>query len=295
MSAEKDSTVPHSHIEIDENEIFSFFARFIEKEIGIIYADHNSYQLRNRLEEICKLVGERDLESLYLRGKKEISGPFRQLLLDIATNNETSFFRDPKVFKSIEDIVLPGLLKIYRDNERFRIWSAASSTGQEALSVAILLEEAKRKLNKSFDFEIMASDISERALVKAKEGIYSQLEVQRGLPAALMIKYFSKIDNERWAAKPEIRKRVEFRHQNLKDPLLKLGKFGLILCRNVLIYHNVQGKIEILDRLAEQLLPGGFLIMGSGESMIGLSQRFQQVGVDGAVIYRRKDLDIVAA
>jgi chemotaxis protein methyltransferase CheR len=279
--------VPHSHSATTEAEILSFFSSYIEKEIGVIYADHNSFQLRKRLEEICKLVDEPDFLALYFRAKKGISGPFKQLLLDIATNNETSFFRDPKVFKGIEEVVLPELLKSSSQKEKLRVWSSASSTGQEALSVAILLEEAKQKNQLHFEFQILASDISERALSKAKEGVYSQLEVQRGLPAALMIKYFAKDEKDRWHSKGSMREKIEFKKLNLKESFLSVGKFGLILCRNVLIYQNVDGKKDIISRLANQLIPGGFLVLGCGESLIGLSQEFQHVTVDGAVIYRK--------
>lgn len=278
-----------------ENEILKFFSSYIEKEVGIIYADHNAFQLRNRLEEICKLVGEPDIASLYFTAQKGIAGSFKQLLVDVATNNETSFFRDPRVFKAIEDTVLPELFDLYSNGEKLRIWSAASSTGQEAVSVAILFEEAKLKLKREFDFQITGSDISERALTKARDGIYSQLEAQRGLPAALMIKYFSKDERDRWVVRPSIRQKMDFRKQNLKDSLAEVGKFGLILCRNVLIYQSVESKKEIISRMTKQLIPGGFLIMGSGESLIGLSQEYQQVNVEGAVIYRKKAAVGVAA
>lgn len=273
-----------------DTEILRFFSSYIEKEIGVIYADHNAFQLRNRLEEISKLLGIATVHELYALGLKGINGAFKQLLLDIATNNETSFFRDSKVFKALEEVVLPGLFNLYPESEKIRIWSAASSTGQEAVSVAILLEEAKLKLKRKFDFHIVGSDISERALVKAREGRYSQLEIQRGLPAAMMIKYFAKDERDRWAVRPSIKSKIEFRTQNLKDSFQTMGMFGLILCRNVLIYQNVEGKKEILNRLTKQLVPGGYLVMGSGESLIGLSQDFNQVSIEGAVVYRKKDV-----
>lgn len=280
--------MPLNNTVVNENEILKFFSAYIEKEVGIIYAEHNAFQLKNRLEEICKLVGEPNVSSLYKLAQKGITGSFKQLLVDIATNNETSFFRDPRVFKAIEETILPGLFELYKDGEKMRIWSAASSTGQEAVSVAILLEEAKLKLKRGFDFHITGSDISERALAKARDGLYSQLEVQRGLPAALMIKYFTKDERDRWAVRPAIRQKMDFKKQNLKDSFADAGQFGLILCRNVLIYQNVESKKEIICRITKQLMPGGFLVMGSGESLIGLSQDYQQVNIEGAVIYRKK-------
>ncbi len=288
--------MPHNPSVSADDEVLKFFSAYIEREIGIVYADHNAFQLRNRLDEICKLVGEPDIHALHRSAKGGIAGAFKQLLVDVATNNETSFFRDPKVFRAIEETILPELLELYPNNESIQIWSAASSTGQEAVSLAILLEEAKLKLKRGFDFHIVGSDISERALAKARDGVYSQLEVQRGLPAALMIKYFSKDERDRWVFRPALRQKTEFKKQNLKDPFSKIGQFGMVLCRNVLIYQNVESKKEILGRITKQLIPGGFLLLGSGESLIGLSQDYQQVGVEGAVIYRKKkDATSVAA
>jgi len=284
------------NIDAQDREILKYFSSYIEKEVGIIYSDHNAFQLRNRLEEIAKMMGEASINTLYATAQKGIAGAFKQMLLDVATNNETSFFRDPKVFRAIEQTVLPALLESGSGTKKeIKIWSAASSTGQEAVSLAILLEEQKAKLKDPFSFRVVGSDISERVLSKAREGLYSQLEVQRGLPAALMIKYFSKDERDRWAVRPAIRQKMEFRRQNLKESFAQIGKFGLILCRNVLIYQNVESKKEILDRISEQLEPGGFLILGSGESLIGLSQDYHQVAVDGAVIYRKKQISSMAA
>ena len=287
--------MPSNNAVTTENEILKFFSSYIEKEIGIVYSDHNAFQLRNRLEEICKLVGEPNISTLHSFAQKGISGSFKQLLVDVATNNETSFFRDPRVYRAIEETILPNLLSLYSAGETMRIWSAASSTGQEAVSLSILLEEAKAKSKRQFDFRITGSDISERALTKARDGIYSQLEVQRGMPTPLMVKYFIKDERDRWVVRPEIRQKMEFKKQNLKDPFSQVGQFGLILCRNVLIYQNVESKKEILSRITRQLVPGGFLVMGSGESLIGLSQDYQQVDTAEAVIYQKKNAAAVAA
>lgn len=281
--------------DVRDAEILKYFSTYIENEVGIIYSDHNAFQLRNRLEEIAKMMGEASIETLYNTAKKGITGAFKQMLLDVATNNETSFFRDPKVFRAIEQTILPAILENGGATKEFKIWSAASSTGQEAVSLAISLEEQKAKNGLGFSYRIVGSDISERVLAKARDGVYSQLEVQRGLPAALMIKYFSKDERDRWAVRPSIKQKMEFRRQNLKESFTQIGKFSLILCRNVLIYQTIQSKKEILDRISEQLEPGGFLILGSGESLIGLSQDYHQVAVDGAVIYRKKQPAAMAA
>ena len=270
------------------DQILIFFARYIEKELGIIYAEHNYFQLKNRLEEIAKLKGIENLDKLYELAQKGIQGDFKQLLLDIATNNETSFFRDPKVFKAIEALILAEHFKM-NNGSKLKIWSAAASTGQESVSTAILIKEFAAKFGKHIDFKILATDISERVLTKARKGIYSQLEVQRGLPAPMLIKYFKKDENDSWLVNPEIKNCIEFRSQNLKESFNFTESFDLILCRNVLIYQNVEGKKEILNRITKVLSTGGYLIMGSGESLLGLSNEYESVSSEGAVVYRKKD------
>lgn len=272
------------------NDIFQFFAKYIEKELGIIYAEFNYFQLENRLLEIGKLMGIPELNDLYLHAQKGINGQFKQLLLDLATNNETSFFRDAKVFKAIEKELLPLLLERNGPSKQpLRIWSAASSTGQEALTTAILMNEFNLKNSMNVLFTIKGTDISERVLLKAKNGTYSQLEVQRGLPAPYMIKYFKKDDQDRWTASPQLMKNIEYAKLNLKESFVFNDKFDLILCRNVLIYQNVESKKEILKRITENLKPGGFLILGSGESLFGLSTDYDLINSDGAIVYCKKE------
>ena len=266
-------------------EILPFFAKFIEKESGIIYAEHNHFQLQNRLEDIMRLLGMNDLTKLYDRAKTGIDGPFRQMLIDLATNNETSFFRDPKLFKALESLFLtaPGVSM----ETPLRIWSAASSTGQEALSLAMMIEEHGRTTGKKIPYSILGTDISERVLERARSGSYSQLEVQRGLPSPLLVRYFSKDPQDRWKAAPSILSSIEYRKTNLKERFTNPRPFHLILCRNVLIYQTVAAKKEILSRITETLIPGGILALGSGESLIGLSSEYETLTVDGAIVYRK--------
>jgi chemotaxis protein methyltransferase CheR len=266
-----------------QSEILSFFAQYIESELGIIYADHNYFQLQNRLEEITKLLGFKSIEELHTQAKVGIFGPLQQLLLDLATNNETSFFRDAKIFKAFEQTILTN-----PPIEPLRIWSAASSAGQEAISLAITINEYNDKNKKKINFSILGSDISERILTKARNGIYSQLEVQRGLPTQILLKYFKKDELDRWSVNSEISKFIQFKKQNLKSPFNFAEKFHVVLCRNVLIYQNIEGKIEILKRMTETLLPQGLLVLGSGESLLGLSTAFEQVNIDGVILYRKK-------
>lgn len=275
--------------------ILKFFAKYIEDELGIVYAEHNFFQLQNRLEEIAKLLDADGIESLYRQAQGGISGSFKQLLLDVATNNETSFFRDPKVFKMVETMVLAKASEILAPGEKLRIWSAASSTGQEALSLAMMIKEFNFKHKTQIDFQIIASDISERVLAKAKAGLYSQLEVQRGLPAPYLIKYFKKEADDKWAASPDLLKHMSFQIVNLKSAFGFREKFHLVFCRNVLIYQSVDSKIEIVERITGAMVPGGFLVLGAGESLLAVSSAFDQQLVDGAILYRKKDAQSRAA
>ncbi len=267
--------------------VLKFFAQYIESELGIVYAEHNYFQLQNRLEEISKFVGVDSVEKLFEEAQKSISGSFRQMLLDVATNNETSFFRDPKVFNAIENIVLPKYCEGKSLVGPLKVWSAASSTGQEALSTAIMINEWNQKHKQNIDFSITGTDISERVLLKAKSGQYSQLEVQRGLPMPLLVKYFKKDDSDRWKVEEEILHRIHYSKLNLKSHFHFPEKFDIVFCRNVLIYQSLNGKIEILKRITANLADGGFLIMGSGESLLGLSEDYKQAPLDNAVLYQK--------
>ncbi len=274
---------------MQDNQIFLFFAKYIEAELGIVYAEHNYFQLQNRLEEIAKLLGIPDIQALYEAAQKGISGPFKQLLLDISTNNETSFFRDEKVFKAIETLIIQSVKEKTFNTLRLHLWSAASSTGQEALTLAIIINELKEKGIIDSSYSIVGTDISERALNKAITAEYSQLEVQRGLPTLLLLKYFKKDDRDRWTASVELTRNLQFKKLNLRDSLVPMQDgYHFILCRNVLIYQGVEGKIDIIKRISACLAPGGFFIMGAGESLLGLSNDFDQVMIEGAVLYRKK-------
>jgi chemotaxis protein methyltransferase CheR len=264
------------------------FADFIQKELGIVYSNENFFQLEKRLTEVSRGLGLSGEEALYEQLQQGISGTARQLLLDVATNNETSFFRDPKAFQAIEKQLLPAIRAANPGLSVIRIWSAASSFGQEPYSLAILFAEMQLRDPTMPRVEIVATDISEAALARARAGRYSQLEVQRGLGAPQLIRYFTKGADDFWTLKPEIRIAVQFKKQNLLDPFAPLGNFELILCRNVLIYQKDAMKAQIVDQLSRRLTPGGFLLLGAAESLLGVSDRFHQICREGAVYFEKK-------
>lgn len=268
-----------------------YFAAFIERELGIVYSEQIYYQLQQRLERVADYLGVGNIESLYSKAMREgIHGEFRDYLLDISTNNETSFFRDPKIFNALEARLIPDLVKDYPSSVCYRIWSAAASFGQEPYSLAMIVHELRQKNPKFPRIEIKASDISEKALIRCRAARYSQLEIQRGLSASRLVKYFSKLEDSEWKLKPEISCMVDFEKKNLLESFSDLGRFHIILCRYVLIYQDPIKKKEILQRIVNCLQPKGYLILGGSESAMGLSNDLNQIERDGAVLYQKKEI-----
>ncbi len=264
-------------------EVLSFFSQLIEKETGIIYDDRNLYQLKGRIEDLCKLFNISTGEDL----KKEFSQPIpnsvmRQKLFDNATNNETLFFRDPSFFKAIESFVMREVL-LDMPSE-IRIWSAASSTGQEALSIAMTLEELSAKVPLP-PYTITATDICDKALVKAKAGRYSDFEVMRGLSEDHKKRYFQK-EADGWQVKSSLANKIKYGYNNLIRSTVK-GPFHIILCRNVLIYQKVEMKKQIIDTLLRQLTPDGGLLLGVGETLLGMSDGVETINIANVMFYRK--------
>jgi chemotaxis protein methyltransferase CheR len=260
-----------------------FFAALIERETGIVYSETNKYQLNVRLEEICKsekIASIQELAALFQKNSNSLG--LKQKLLDLATNNETLFFRDPVYFSAIESFVSETLAK---ENIRdLKIWSAASSTGQEAISLAITMEEllSKHKIN---SYSITATDICEKALQKCKSGLYTEFEVMRGLPAEKRDKYFKK-EGDLWRVRPALHAQIRFGHNNLIRSSV-YEKFHLILCRNVLIYQKVHQKKVVIEMLLGQLEPSGALLLGAGETVVGLTDNVHTQSILNVSFYRR--------
>ena len=189
------------------------------------------------------------------------------------TTNESFFFRDNRPFDQFKDIVLPHLLEARAARKQIRVWSAACSSGQEPYTLAMILKEEADKLA-GWNIEIIATDLSTEILDKAKTGLYSQFEVQRGLPITLLMKYFTQ-EGEKWRIGDEIRKMVTYKPFNLLESPAQLGTFDVVFCRNVLIYFDQKTKGEVLERIA-QIMPGdGFLYLGGAETVLGSSDSFE--------------------
>jgi chemotaxis protein methyltransferase CheR len=189
------------------------------------------------------------------------------------TTNETFFFRDKIPFDHLRDTILPLMLQSRASRRSLRIWSAACSTGQEPYSIAMCLKEKGAALA-GWRIEIVGTDLSQEVLEKSRAGIYSQFEVQRGLPIQLLVKYFTQ-SGELWQISPEIRGMVQHRQLNLLQDFSHLGKFDVIFCRNVLIYFDQDTKINVFERLARSLEPDGMLMLGAAESVVGITDAFR--------------------
>jgi chemotaxis protein methyltransferase CheR len=254
---------------------FNLVRDILKKRSGLMLGDDKAYLLESRLMPVARKHGLKTLDEVI---SKVRTASTEALLVDITeamTTNESFFFRDTKPFDLFRDDVLPTLLESRGSQRSFRVWCAAASSGQEPYSLAILLKEADRKLA-GWRTEIVGTDISLEILARAKEGKYTQFEVQRGLPIQLLVKYFDK-QGEHWSIKPEIRNAVSYREFNLLDSLAPLGKFDVVFCRNVLIYFDQPTKKVVLEKIAAQMPPDGILFLGGAETVLGITDKFEPV------------------
>ncbi len=252
---------------------FEMIAQILKERSGLALNKDKAYLLESRLNPVARKWSFAGFDELAQGIRNNMD---EALLVDVTeamTTNESFFFRDQKPFEQFRDMVLPHLLEHRASERSIRIWSAACSSGQEPYTLAMLLKEMEQKLA-GWRVEILATDLSSEILDKAKEGLYSQFEVQRGLPVQLLIKYFKQV-GDRWEIDEGIRRMVKFRQFNLLDNPVPLGKFDVVFCRNVLIYFDMPDKIKILDSIANLMPPDGFLYLGGAETVLGTSGRFQ--------------------
>jgi chemotaxis protein methyltransferase CheR len=196
-------------------------------------------------------------------------------VVEAMMTNESFFFRDKVPFEHFRNVIMPALMASRRASRSIRIWCAAASTGQEPYSLAMCLKTMERELA-GWRIDILATDLSGEVLEKARQGIYSQFEVQRGLPIQLLIKHFAQV-GELWQIAPELRAMVKYRQFNLLGDFAQLGLFDVIFCRNVLIYFDQQTKIDALNRMARATASDGYLVLGAAETVVGLVDSFKVV------------------
>lgn len=254
---------------------FSMLRQILKERSGINLGEDKMDLAEARLRPFLKEFGFSSISHLILALMKSDADRLRSRVVQAMAVQESYFFRDRTPFSYFRDVMLPRLMETRGTTRCIRIWCAAASTGQEPYSLAMLLADAGWRLD-GWRFEIVATDFSEGALRKARKGIYSQFEVQRGLPVSKLVEYFEKA-GQGWQIKPEIRARVVFREHNLLDDCQELGMFGIIFCRNVLIYFDERLRSAVLDRLSRQLASDGYLVLGAAETTSGVSPDFTPV------------------
>ena len=254
---------------------FTFIAAFLKDRSGLIITPDKLYLLETRLGAILREHQLADLSALVEALRQAGPSKLKDKVVDAMTTNETSFFRDSHPFDTLKKSLIPALIERRATARTLRIWSAACSTGQEPYSLAMTLKDHFPILG-AWKVEIVATDISPSVLEKAREGVYSTFEVQRGMPIQMLIRHFDQID-QHWRIKPELRNNISFRSANLLDDFSALGMFDIILCRNVLIYFDQPTKTRILNAMAKRLAPEGALLLGGAESVFGLCDAFQNL------------------
>ncbi len=260
-------------------EDLKLIAEYIHEISGIFLNESKAYLFETRFQRIMEEEGLTTFKELYVKTKRDPSKRLEKKMIDAISTNETLFFRDTGPFELLRHKILPELIDMKTSGGNgssppsIRIWSAASSTGQEIYSIAIVLKELLANLSK-YKIYLLGTDISDAAISQASYGTYNKFEIDRGLPAEKLQKYFTSNSNS-WKINDEIRSMAIFKKLNLMTNFNSLGKFDIIFCRNVAIYFKTEDKKHLFNRMADMLNPGGYFIIGSSESLTGICPRFE--------------------
>lgn len=264
---------------------FDYVSRLAQSEAAIVLEPGKEYLVETRLTPLAQREGFASLAGFIqqLRSGSKTGG-LHFKAIDALTTNETSFFRDFHPFESLRQLILPALLEQRANARRLAIWSGACSTGQEPYSLAMLLLEHFPQLA-PWNVSILATDLSPTVLKMAQEGKYTQFEVNRGLPASYLVKYFTK-QADKWCVNDSVKRMVEFRPMNLIQPWPVMPPLDLVFLRNVMIYFDTETKKTVLRKIRNCLLPHGYLFLGTAETTINLDPHYQPVTQGKAVVYR---------
>ncbi len=251
---------------------YQFLQKFLKDRSGLDLSADKQYLIDSRLSPIVRKTGLAGLGEL-VQTVRAGDNTVAKLVVEAMTTNETFFFRDKIPFDHLCETILPALLLARAGRQTLRIWSAACSTGQEPYSIAMCLKEAGAALN-GWRIEIVATDLAQAVLERSKAGVFSQFEVQRGLPIQMLMKYFRQV-GDMWQINADIRAMVQFRQLNLLHDISHLGAFDVIFCRNVLIYFDLDTKALVFRQLARAIADDGFLVLGAAETVVGLTDMFR--------------------
>lgn len=264
------------------NEDIEHLSAMLKTRSGLILGSDKTYLIESRLAPVARREGFSSVAALLTALRTKRDEKLMAMVTDAMTTNETFFFRDKVPFDQFKSDVLPALAKT-RLNGEIKIWCAACSTGQEPYSLAMLMEESRAQFPR-VNLDILATDISDRCLEKAQSGLYTQFEVQRGLPITMMVKNFEKVD-EMWRISPKMRQSIRFKKLNLLDDLRGMGRMDVIYCRNVLIYFDLETKKKVLEQMAQLLPDDGYLFLGAAETVLGITDAFKPMpGMRGLYI-----------
>jgi chemotaxis protein methyltransferase CheR len=252
---------------------YDYLRKLLKERSGLVLSADKQYLVESRLLPLARRIGAPHLADLVMKLKAPRAEPLIVDVVEAMTTNESFFFRDKIPFEHFSEYMLPSLLKARAARRSIRIWCAAASTGQEPYSLAMILKEMAARLA-GWRVEILATDISNEVLEKARAGLYSQFEVQRGLPIQFLMKYFTQA-GDTWQISPEIRAMVQYRPLNLLADFTHLGAFDIVFCRNVLIYFDQETKTGVLERLARITEKDGYLVLGAAETVVGLTEVFK--------------------
>jgi chemotaxis protein methyltransferase CheR len=253
-------------------EDFDWLRGFLKERSGLALSAEKQYLVDTRLAPVIRAKGLANIGALVRAMRSNPHSDLATLVLETMTTNESLFFRDKVPFENFRNVIAPALREARAKERKVRIWCAACSAGQEPYSLAIAIRE-HRLFPADWGIEIVATDLCSAMLERARQGLYTQFEVQRGLPIQLLVKYFAKV-GDGWQVNSAIRAMVSYSRFNLLEPYGRLGRFDVVFCRNVLIYFDIATKIDVLTRLARQIAPDGYLSLGAAETVIGLTQAF---------------------
>lgn len=265
---------------------FEYVSTLVLKRSAIVLEPEKNYLVESRLQPIARQLGLSTVADLVTKLRTGVNRDLTQQVVEAMTTNETSFFRDVNPFDAFKKVVLPDMFQKRAAEKRLHIWCGASSTGQEPYTIAMILKDFFAT-HPDWKLSIVATDLSTEVLEKARSGIYTQLEVNRGLPASNLVKYFQR-QGTGWQVKEELRKLIDFRQLNLIDPSWGIMNADIVFLRNVLIYFDVPTKKSIMKKIRQVLKPDGYFFLGGAETTMNLDDAFERISFERSGCYKIK-------
>jgi chemotaxis protein methyltransferase CheR len=261
---------------------FAYISGLVRRDAAIVLDTGKEYLVEARLLPLARQSGLASVSEFVSRVQQRPEPDVHHKIVDALTTNETSWYRDSEPFAALSGAVLPDLMPTRSTTRNLRVWSAACSSGQEPYTISMVLQDA---LPAGWSYDITATDISTEMLARAEAGRFSQLEMNRGLPASMLVRHFER-DGAHWRVSADLRKPITFKRLNLAAPLPPLPMFDVVFLRNVLIYFDVETKRQVLQRVSALMRPDAWLFLGAAETTIGIDDRFERVSAGRTSAYR---------